>query len=86
MGRPHPHGDGGELDRSGPARRGRRALEELEQHRDPDAGPFTLAVSHSAIPTEEEMDAYREVGVDWVLVAKWLDELDELVDALRVPS
>jgi hypothetical protein len=32
------------------------------------------------------MDAYREVGVDWVLVAKWLDELDELVDALRVPS
>lgn len=59
-----------------------RALAEIAEHRDPNAGPLDVAVSHSGIPTEDELRAYATVGVTWVLVANWMDVLEQMIDAL----
>jgi alkanesulfonate monooxygenase SsuD/methylene tetrahydromethanopterin reductase-like flavin-dependent oxidoreductase (luciferase family) len=60
-----------------------RALERIAEHRDRSAGPLDVAVSHSGLPSDDEMTAYSAVGVTWVLVAGWLDELDRLIDLVE---
>lgn len=63
-----------------------RALEVVAEHRAPDAGPLAVAVSHSEILSDDEMAAYASLGLTWVLVAAWIDELDRLIDlAATVP-
>ena len=58
----------------------RRAVDVIRSHRDPAAGPFDVAVSHSGIPDGTELDTYTEVGVTWVMATGWVDQLGDLID------
>jgi len=58
----------------------RRAVATIAGHRPPDAGAFDVAISHTGLPTDDELDAYAEAGVTWVMATGWVDQLDDLVD------
>lgn len=73
-------GESGTIDPVPPAEAA-RALEVVAGHREPSAGPLDVAVSHSAVPTAEELAAYAALGVTWVLVAVWIDAVDDVLAA-----
>lgn len=58
----------------------RRSVAIIDAHRDPDAGSYEVAISHSTIPSDAELDAYAEAGVTWITVSSWIEELDHLVE------
>jgi alkanesulfonate monooxygenase SsuD/methylene tetrahydromethanopterin reductase-like flavin-dependent oxidoreductase (luciferase family) len=72
-------GEGGTLDPVSPEQV-RRALDLVAEQRDPDAGPFDVAISHTGIPDEDELAAYAEAGVTWVMATGWVDQLDDLIE------
>ena len=65
----------------------RRAAAAIAEHRPPGAGPFDVAVSHSGVPSDRELDAYAAAGVTWVMATGWMEQLTELVElaGTRVP-
>lgn len=62
-----------------------RAVAEIDRHRRPDAGPYDVAISHAGIPGDDEMAAYAEAGVTWVMATGWADQLHDLA-ALAVTA
>jgi alkanesulfonate monooxygenase SsuD/methylene tetrahydromethanopterin reductase-like flavin-dependent oxidoreductase (luciferase family) len=56
-----------------------RTMAVIREHRAPGAGPFDVSVSHSGIPEADELDAYAEVGVTWVMATGWVEQLHDLV-------
>ena len=72
-------GESGSLDPV-PPERVREAVATIAEHRAPGAGPFDVAVSHSGIPSEDEMAAYAEAGVTWVMATGWIEQLPELIE------
>lgn len=58
----------------------RAAVEVVDEIRDPAAGRFDVAVSAPSVPLADELDALADAGATWVVVSRWVDELDELVD------
>ena len=78
----HPGGPGG-------AGRGvvaevRRAVGLVAEQRDPDAGAFDVAIGHPGRPTDDELAAYGDAGVTWVMATGWVAELEAL--AAHPPS
>lgn len=71
-------GESGTLDPVAPAQV-RRAVDLVAEQRDPDAGPFDVAISHTGIPGDGELAAYAEAGVTWVMATGWVDQLDDLI-------
>jgi len=58
----------------------RTAVGVIDELRDPVAGPYDVAISSPDVPSGAELDDLAEAGATWVLVSRWVDELDELVD------
>jgi alkanesulfonate monooxygenase SsuD/methylene tetrahydromethanopterin reductase-like flavin-dependent oxidoreductase (luciferase family) len=58
----------------------RAAVDVIDELRDPDAGPYDVAVSSPDVPGAADLDALAESGATWVLVSRWVDELDDLID------
>lgn len=55
-------------------------VEEIAQRRGTLTG-FDFAVVSSGLPEQEHLDTYTELGVTWVLVTGWLDDLRRLAQA-----
>jgi alkanesulfonate monooxygenase SsuD/methylene tetrahydromethanopterin reductase-like flavin-dependent oxidoreductase (luciferase family) len=72
-------GESGSLDPV-PPDRVREAVTTIAENRAPGAGPFDVAVSHSGIPSDDEMAAYTEAGVTWVMATGWIEQLPELIE------
>lgn len=57
----------------------RRAVAAVAEHRAADAGPFDVAISHTGVPSEDELARYAEAGVTWVMATGWFEQMDDLV-------
>jgi alkanesulfonate monooxygenase SsuD/methylene tetrahydromethanopterin reductase-like flavin-dependent oxidoreductase (luciferase family) len=58
----------------------RTAVDVIDELRDPVAGPYDVAVSAPGVPAHDELEELAAAGATWVLVSRWVDELDSLVD------
>lgn len=73
-------GEGGTIDPVSPDQV-RAAVGAIAARRDPGADPVTVALATPGLPTEEERAMFEEAGVNWILVAGWLDGMRELIEA-----
>jgi len=56
----------------------RAAVAAIGEQRDPDAAPFDVAIGHPGRPTDDELAAYADAGVTWVMATGWIEELEAL--------
>jgi alkanesulfonate monooxygenase SsuD/methylene tetrahydromethanopterin reductase-like flavin-dependent oxidoreductase (luciferase family) len=72
-------GESGSID-AVPPEQVRLAVAVIDGERAPGAGPYDVAISHSGLPTDDEMADYAEAGVTWVMATGWVGQLDDLVE------